>query len=168
MPRLSPSSAFMGITEPHILLSELNTRLCEGNEANIFVTVFCGILDIPKRKIVYSNGGHCAPMLLHPGRSRMLPIPKGPLVGAFAGCTYSSMEVQVGHQETLFCYTDGVTEAHNAKEEDFSEARCLQLLDAMPPQTSGDLLDYVRTQVSDFTGTDVLEDDCTMLALRLL
>ena len=158
----------MGITEPHILLSELNTRLCEGNEANIFVTVFCGILDIPKRKIVYSNGGHCAPMLLHPGRSRMLPIPKGPLIGAFAGCTYRSMEMQIGHQETLFCYTDGVTEAHNAKQEDFTEARCLQLLDAMPPQASGDLLDYVRAQVSDFTGTDVLEDDCTMLALRLL
>ena len=158
----------MGITEPHTLLSELNTRLCEGNEANIFVTVFCGILDIPKRKIVYSNGGHCAPMLLHPGRSRMLPIPRGPLIGAFAGCTYSSMEMQIGHQETLFCYTDGVTEAHNAKEEDFTEARCLQLLDAVPPQASGDLLDYVRAQVSDFTGTDVLEDDCTMLALRLL
>ena len=158
----------MSITQPHTLLSELNTRLCEGNEANIFVTVFCGILDIPKRKIVYSNGGHCAPMLLHPGRSRMLPIPKGPLIGAFAGCTYSSMEMQIGHQETLFCYTDGVTEAHNTKEEDFTEERCLQLLDLMPPQASGDLLDYVRAQVSDFTGTDVLEDDCTMLALRLL
>jgi len=158
----------MGITEPHTLLSELNTRLCEGNEANIFVTVFCGILDISKRKIVYSNGGHCAPMLLRPGRSRMLPIPKGPLVGAFAGCTYSSMEMQIDHQETLFCYTDGVTEAHNTKEEDFTEARCLQLLDLLPPQACGDLLDYVRSQVSDFTGTNVLEDDCTMLALRLL
>lgn len=158
----------MSITEPHTLLSELNTRLCEGNDANIFVTVFCGILDIPKRRIVYSNGGHCAPMLLHPGHSRMLPIPKGPLVGAFAGCTYSSMEMQLGHQETLFCYTDGVTEARNTEDEDFTEARCLQLLDHLPPQASGDLLDYVRAQVSDFTGTDVLEDDCTMLALRLL
>ena len=158
----------IGITEPHTLLSELNTRLCEGNEANIFVTVFCGILDIPKRKMVYSNGGHCAPMLLQPGHSRMLPIPKGPLIGAFAGCTYRSMEIQLGHQETLFCYTDGVTEAHNAKEEAFTEERCLQLLDAMEPQASGDLLDHVRAQVSDFTGTDVLEDDCTMLALRLL
>lgn len=158
----------MGITEPHTLLSELNTRLCEGNEANIFVTVFCAILDIPKRKIVYSNGGHCAPMLLQPGRSRMLPIPKGPLIGAFAGCTYRSMELQIGHQETLFCYTDGVTEAHNEKQEAFTEERCLQLLDLLQPQASGDLLDYVRAQVSDFTGTDVLEDDCTMLALRLV
>jgi sigma-B regulation protein RsbU (phosphoserine phosphatase) len=153
--------------EPHKLLNELNTRLCDGNDANLFVTMFCGVLDIPKRKITYSNGGHCAPMLVYPGRSRMLPIPAGPLVGAFAGCQYSAMEIELDHDETLFCYTDGVTEAHNANEEDFTEERCLHLLDGLQPQSSGDLLDYVRAQVSDFTETDILEDDCTMLAIRL-
>ena len=157
----------MGITEPHTLLSELNARLCDGNEANIFVTMFCGILDIPKRMLLYSNGGHCAPMLLHPGRSRMLPIPKGPLVGAFSGCRYSSMELVLGPEETLFCYTDGVTEAHNSKGEEFTEERCLQMLDGLLPLPSGDLLDHVRAQVADFTGTGLLEDDCTMLAIRL-
>ena len=157
----------MGITEPHTLLSELNARLCDGNEANIFVTMFCGILNIPKRTLLYSNGGHCAPMLLHPGRSRMLPIPKGPLVGAFAGCKYSSMKLVLGPEETLFCYTDGVTEAHNSKGEELTEERCLQMLDGLPPQASGDLLDHVRAQVADFTGTGLLEDDCTMLAIRL-
>lgn len=157
----------MGITEPHKLLNELNARLCDGNEANIFVTMFCGILDIPARRVVYSNGGHCAPMLLYPGSSRMLPIPKGPLVGAFPGCRYSSMEFQLAADETLFCYTDGVTEAHDPKGEPLTEERCLQMLDALPPQPSGDLLDHVRLQVSQFRGTDVLEDDCTMLAIRL-
>lgn len=157
----------MGILEPHRLLSELNARLCDGNDANIFVTMFCGILDIPQRRLVYSNGGHCAPMVLYPGRSRMLPIPKGPLVGAFPGCTYSSMEIQLGSEETLFCYTDGVTEAHDPKGEELTEERCLQMLDALQPQASGDLLDHVRAQVSEFTGTDILEDDCTMLAIRL-
>ena len=157
----------MGITEPHTLLSELNARLCDGNEANIFVTMFCAILDIPKRMLLYSNGGHCAPMLLHPGRSRMLPIPKGPLVGAFPGCRYSSMELVLGPEETLFCYTDGVTEAHNSKGEEFTEERCLQMLDGLLPLPSGDLLDHVRAQVADFTGTGLLEDDCTMLAIRL-
>jgi sigma-B regulation protein RsbU (phosphoserine phosphatase) len=157
----------IGILEPHTLLSELNARLCYGNDANIFVTIFCGILDIPSRKLLYSNGGHCAPMLLYPGRSRMLPIPPGPLVGAFPGCKYSSMEIRLGQEETLFCYTDGVTEAHDANDEEFTEERCLQILDGLPPQPTGDLLDQVRALVSDFTGTDILEDDCTMLALRL-
>jgi sigma-B regulation protein RsbU (phosphoserine phosphatase) len=157
----------IGVMEPHTLLSELNARLCFGNEANIFVTIFCGILDIPKRRLLYSNGGHCAPMLLYPGSSRMLPIPPGPLVGAFPGCRYSSMEVELGHDETLFCYTDGVTEAHDPNDEELTEERCLQRLDALPPQPTGELLDHVRALVSDFTGTDVLEDDCTMLAIRL-
>jgi phosphoserine phosphatase RsbU/P len=157
----------MGTMEPHTLLSELNGRLCSGNDANIFVTMFCGILDIPKRKLLYSNGGHCAPMLLYPGSSRMLPIPKGPLVGAFPGCKYSSMEIQLGPEETLFCYTDGVTEAHDPSGDEFTEERCLHMLDGLQPQAAGDLLDFVRAQVADFTGTDVLEDDCTMLAIRL-
>jgi phosphoserine phosphatase RsbU/P len=157
----------MGIMEPHKLLSELNARLCDGNDANIFVTMFCGILDIPHRRLLYSNGGHCAPMLLYPGSSRMLPIPKGPLVGAFPGCKYSSMEIRLGHDETLFCYTDGVTEAHDPKGEELTEERCLQLLNGLQPQACGDLLDHVRARVAEFTGTGILEDDCTMLALRL-
>jgi sigma-B regulation protein RsbU (phosphoserine phosphatase) len=157
----------MGTTEPHTLLSGLNAQLCNGNDANIFVTIFCGILDIPKRTITYSNGGHCAPMLLYPGSSHMLPIPRGPLVGAFPGCKYSSMQIQIGQDETLFCYTDGVTEARNENGEELSEKRCLHMLDGLQPQPSGDLLDFVRARVADFTGTDVLEDDCTMLAIRL-
>jgi sigma-B regulation protein RsbU (phosphoserine phosphatase) len=157
----------IGTMEPHTLLSELNARLCDGNDANIFVTMFCGILDIPNRRLRYSNGGHCAPMLLHPGGARMLPIPKGPLVGAFPGCRYTSMETRLGHDETLFCYTDGVTEAHNQRGEEFTEERCLHLLGGVRPMASGDLLDHVRAQVSEFTETDILEDDCTMLALRL-
>ncbi len=157
----------MGTMEPHMLLSELNARLCEGNEANIFVTMFCGIVDIPHRKLRYSNGGHCAPMLLQPGGARMLPIPKGALVGAFPGCKYSSMETVLGQDETLFCYTDGVTEAQNPLGEEFTEERCLQLLGGLQPLASGELLDHVRAQVADFTETDILQDDCTMLALRL-
>jgi phosphoserine phosphatase RsbU/P len=157
----------LGTMQPHKVLSELNARLYDGNEANIFVTIFCGIVDIPKRSLLYSNGGHCAPMLLHPGGSRMLQIPKGPLVGAFPGCEYTSMETRLGDDETLFCYTDGVTEAHNQRDEEFTEERCLHLLGALQPMGSGELLDHVRAQVADFTETGILEDDCTMLALRL-
>jgi sigma-B regulation protein RsbU (phosphoserine phosphatase) len=157
----------MGTMEPHTLLSELNERLCDGNDANLFVTMFCGIVDVPNRSLRYSNGGHCAPMLLHPGGSRMLPIPKGLLVGVFPGCRYSSMETRLGQGETLFCYTDGVTEAHNLRGEAFTEERCLHLLGGVRPLACGDLLDHVRSQLSEFTETGILEDDCTMLALRL-
>ena len=97
----------------------------------------------------------------------MLTIPKGPLVGAFPGCKYRSMETRLGPDDTLFCYTDGVTEAHNHRGEEFTEERCLRLLAGERPLACGDLLDHVRAQLSDFTETGVLEDDCTMLALRL-
>lgn len=157
----------MANPQPHALLGELNARLGEGNEANLFVTMFCGMLDVPSRRLRYSNGGHCAPMIVSQGRSRMLPIPKGALVGAFAGCQYRSMDIALAPDETLFCYTDGVTEAHDPQGAQFSEQRCLQFLDRLPQQPAGDVLDQVRQAVAQFTGTKVLEDDCTMLAIRL-
>lgn len=157
----------MANPQPHALLSELNARLAEGNEANLFVTMFCGMLDVPSRRLRYSNGGHCAPMIVSQGRSRMLPIPKGPLVGVFPGCHYRSMDITLAHDETLFCYTDGVTEAHDPQGQQFSEQRCLQFLDRLPQQPAGDMLDQVRQAVAQFSGTKVLEDDCTMLAIRL-
>ncbi len=156
----------MSITEPDLLLATLNDRLCAGNDTNLFVTLFCGFLDVDSGVLRYSNGGHCPPMLLADGVASLLPIPKGVLVGAFPGLRYLAMETVLAPGDTLLCYTDGVTEAANAAGEEFSEHRCLALLadwDAPPlPQA----LDNLRLAVSAFTGQPLLDDDCTMLAIR--
>ncbi len=82
---------------------------------------------------------------------------------------YQTMECHLAQGETVFCYTDGVTKAESALGEQCSEHRCLALLGipaTMPPLA--DLLDEVRNDVARFTGSRVLSDDCTMLALRRL
>ena len=155
----------MSITAPDQLLATLNERLCIGNDTNLFVTLFCGFLDLDSGVLRYSNGGHCPPMLLAGGQARLLPIPKGVLVGAFPGLKYGVMEYTLARGETLFCYTDGVTEAAGADGEEFSEQRCLDLLGAwnhaqFPAELAG-----LRRAVSEFTGQHVLDDDCTMLAV---
>ena len=157
----------MDTTEPDQLLSRLNERLCIGNDTNLFVTLLCGVLDVTKGHLRYSNGGHCPPILVGPASSRLLPVPKGPLVGAFPQARYASLGLQLHPGETLFCYTDGVTEAQDADHNEYSDERCLRFLDRQALQPVSDLLDAVRREVADFTGIHVLEDDFTLFAVRL-
>lgn len=152
--------------QPDALLLDLNERLSAGNDANIFVTMFCGFLDVTTGVLRYSNGGHCAPLLRSAHGVEEIRLPKGPLIGAFPGVRYQSMELQLQSGETLLCYTDGVTEAQTPQGEEFSLARCTPLLQTARDLPLPDLLDLLRNAVADFTGTAALEDDCTLLALR--
>ena len=156
----------MNTLRPDKLLEILNERLCVGNDANIFVTLFCGFLDVESGKLRYSNGGHCAPMLAAGGKARPLAIPKGALIGAFPGLAYTSMEQQLAPGDILFCYTDGVTEAQNAMGDEFSESRCLDVLGRAGSLALSAVLDTVRGEVARFSGSGLLADDCTMLAVR--
>lgn len=156
----------MSTVQPDRLLKQLNDRLCIGNDTNIFVTMFCGFLEVETGKMVYSNGGHCAPILRTAAGSRLMPIPKGPLIGAFAGMDFGAMRLSLNPGDMLFCYTDGVTEAQTTAGEEFSEERCLPILDQVGHISLAEVLDTFRREVAGFTGSGVLEDDCTMLALR--
>ena len=152
--------------EPDRLLAELNDRLCIGNDTSIFVTLFCGMLDTDTGELVYSNGGHCPPLLRKGGVSAPLPLPRGPLIGAFEGMSFLTLGVTLAPGDTLFCYTDGVTEARTPAGAEFSDERCLALLDTLGNLPLPEMLDALRREVGSFTGTAMLDDDCTMLALR--
>lgn len=152
--------------QPDKLLKKLNERLCVNNETNLFVTMFCGFLHVDTGRLVYSNGGHCPPFLSADGQVRELPIPKGPLIGALPGASFAAMEETLRPEDTLYCYTDGVTEAQSPAGEEFSEERCKALIGLAGPQPLQAVLDGMRRQVAAFTGTEVLDDDFTMLALK--
>jgi len=156
----------MESTRPDKILETLNDRLCVGNDANLFVTLFCAFLDVPSGRLVYSNGGHCAPMLCSAAGAAVLPVPKGALVGAASGRRYASMELMLGPGETLLCYTDGVTEPEDAEGVPFSEQRCLELLGLAMASPLPALLDSLYEKVATHCGSSLLPDDCTMLAVR--
>ncbi|MBI3044874.1 MAG: SpoIIE family protein phosphatase [Betaproteobacteria bacterium] len=158
----------MDTLRPEKLLETLNDRLCIGNDANLFVTLFCGFLDVQSGSFVYSNGGHCAPMVCAGRDAALLPLPQGTLVGAMSGRRYGSMQRNLAAGETLFCYTDGVTEAENHAGVQFSEEGCLELLRRGAESALPTLLDSLHEKVVSHTGSKVLADDCTMLALRLV
>src|SRR5262249_44350706 len=115
---------------------------------------------------VYSNGGHCAPMVCRGQDAALIPMPKGILIGASSGRHYSSMRRDLAIGETLLCYTDGMTEAENRSGVPFSEAGCLAGLRSNSEAPLSDLLDALHGQVIVHTGSKVLADDCTMLVVR--
>jgi sigma-B regulation protein RsbU (phosphoserine phosphatase) len=156
----------MSTGEPDRLLAELNDRLCIGNDTSIFVTLFCGMLDTDTGELIYSNGGHCPPLLRKGGASAPLPLPRGPLIGAFEGMNFLNLSLTLEPGDTLFCYTDGVTEARTPAGEEFSDERCLPLFDTLGNLPLPEMLDALRREIGRFTGTAMLDDDCTMLALR--
>ena len=160
--------AAMGTGEPDRLLERINDQLCSGNDTSMFITLFCGFLDIASGRVIYSNGGHCAPLLLHQGEASHLPIPKGTLVGVIPGLRYLAHEIVLGEGDILVCFTDGVTEAQTEAGEEFSGARLLQLVGANANLPLEILLDTVRREVTAFTGNHALDDDCTLLTLRRL
>jgi sigma-B regulation protein RsbU (phosphoserine phosphatase) len=158
----------METTQPEKLLETLNDRLCIGNDANLFLTLFCGFLDVSSGSLVYANGGHCAPMVCKEADAEFLPLPKGILIGAASGRHYSSMQRDLAIGETLLCYTDGVTEAESRAGVPFSEQGCLEALRRGARTPLPDLLDTLHEKVVQHTGSKVMADDCTMLAVRRL
>jgi phosphoserine phosphatase RsbU/P len=156
----------MDTMQPEKILEALNDRLCIGNDANLFVTLFCGFLDVQSGNFIYSNGGHCAPMVCAGRDAALLPLPQGTLVGAMSGRHYGSLRRNLAAGETLLCYTDGVTEAENQAGVPFSEEGCLEFLRRGAESALPVLLDSLHEKVVSHTGSKMLADDCTMLALR--
>jgi len=151
---------------PALLLQTVNDQLCAGNDANMFVTLFCGFLEIDSGRVVYSNGGHLAPVLWRNGQASHLPIPKGTLIGVIPGIRYARSEIDLNHGDLILCYTDGVTEAQTATGEEFSESRLAGIVAEIAHQPLDLLLDKVRLSVAEYSGDSKLADDCTMLAIR--
>ena len=133
------------------------------------MTLLCGFLDVQTGRFVYSNGGHCVPMVCTDREAAMLPVPKGMLVGAASGGHYSSMAYDLAVGETLFSSSDGVTEkAEDPVGRQLTEEGCLELLRRGAASALPALRDSLYERVVSHTGSKLLADDCTMLAVRRL
>jgi len=153
---------------PDNIVTALNEALVDGNESNMFVTLFMGVLDLDTGHLLYCNAGHGGPMLIGAGIGS-LPCDTNIPVGLKSGWKYSLQEVDIKQQTTIFLYTDGLTEAEDASHRQFGEPRILKevrhLLDEKKhsPQT---LITQMTETVRAFTGDAEPSDDLTMLAVQ--
>jgi phosphoserine phosphatase RsbU/P len=174
-----PAALFMAVTKtlikgraitsgkPARILQSVNDEVAAENDQNMFVTVFCGIMDLQSGRVVYSNGGHNPPVLLkRGGEAAYVREPVSLLVGIIADTPYAEGEITLGPGDCLFLYTDGVVEAQNTAGEFFGDDRLLALLQRAPEQDPEGLSNLVLSEVRAFSGEAEQSDDITMMAIR--
>ena len=159
--------AVRNFASPARCLSEVNELLAEANESCVFVTVFYGILDLRDGNFRYCNGGHNPPRLVRSDSGvEMLPTTGNVVLGVFPGHGYVDGEVQLNPGDTLFLYTDGISEAQNARSEEFGEQRLDKKLTSLKQATARDVVNEVVDAVHLFVEDTPQSDDITCIALR--
>ncbi len=151
---------------PAEMMTFVNDHLCENNPNDMFVTIWLGILTISTGEITACNAGHEYPaLLLDSGRYELFEEPHGLACGAMPGETYENYTFRLPPGGKLFVYTDGVVEAHNAKDELYGEEELVNELNRGVSDTPEESVKRVLKQVNDFAGECEQFDDITMLSV---
>ena len=155
--------------DPAETLESVNNQLCEGNEADFFVTVWCAVLEISTGKGIAANAGHEHPALRRAGGGYELQVYRHSVpVGTIKDIPFRQHAFQLNPGDSFFVYTDGVPEATNEQKALFGTQRMLAALnedaDALPEQ----ILENVTQSINSFVDGAEQFDDITMLSFRYL
>lgn len=167
---LIKSRALMGKSySPSEILYDVNNQLCEGNDADLFVTVWLGIIQISTGKVTAANAGHEHPAIKRKDGQFELDIYKhSPAVAAMEGMRFKEHEFQLNPGDSLFVYTDGVPEATNPSNELYGVERMLRVLNQNPDADAKKLLETVKLDIDRFAEDSPQFDDITMLCFRFM
>lgn len=149
---------------PERIMSGINNAMADNNESNMFVTLFLGVLDLPTGRLRYSNAGHNAPMLI--GQTiGLLPCAANVPLGVQTDWKFSQQETTIDLNTCIFLYTDGLTEAENAANEQFMEERMIEVAKCMSHEPQ-QMIEQMFNAVHQFVGNAEQSDDLTMLAIQ--
>ena len=176
-----PASLFMAVTrslfrnisqhvsEPSQIVNALNNAQSEGNDTNMFVTLFVGVLDLKTGNLRYCNAGHDAPLLMG-NDVALLPCDCNLPIGVMGDFTFGQQEITLERNSTIFLFTDGLNEAENIQHAQFGDERIEEIAKSLvadgqlePVQVIKHMADAVHT----FVGEAEQSDDLTMLAIQL-
>lgn len=153
---------------PAKVLEKVNNQLCENNEAEMFVTVWLGILEISTGKMKCVNAGHEFPAIMRKGGNWELYKDKhGFVVAGMENAKYKEYELEFHPGDKLFVYTDGVAEATNVNNELYGTERMITALNKAKDKQVKELLESVHGDVDAFAGDAEQFDDITMLTLKI-
>jgi len=149
------------------VFTQANEKLCEGNDAGMFVTAWMGILDIDTGLVTFANAGHNPPLIRRSdGSCEYLKTRPGFVLAGMESIRYRKNELQLIPGDMLYLYTDGVTEATDAANQLYGEDRLFDLLNKHGELQPQPLCENIITDVDKFTGEAPQFDDITMLCLK--
>jgi len=150
---------------PQRILTTMNDSMTDMNDNNMFVTCFCGILDLATGHLRYCNAGHNPPIVLSENEHILEVAPNYPL-GVVPKVSFREQETDLEYGESIFLYTDGLNEAENSEHEQFTLERMETVL--LQRRDAQAYIDAMKKAVTDFVGGAPQSDDLTILVIRYL
>ena len=177
-----PASLFMAVTRstfrtvsahesmPDRIVTQMNKTIADMNKNLMFVTLFVGVLDLPTGRMYFCNAGHDAPLLVGAGVGELACDANIP-VGFMPSWKYSLQETQIFTGTTILLFTDGLTEAMNADNEQFQMERVNDVAfqaRSVGQQEPRELIGRMTEAVHQFVGDAEQSDDLTMMAIQYI
>ncbi|MCX7839243.1 MAG: SpoIIE family protein phosphatase [Anaerolineae bacterium] len=157
----------IGKPTPRETVERANDIILADARSDMFVTVFHGVLDPSAHRFTYVNAGHNPPLFYRAARNELITVKgRGMALGAMPGITLEEHTLDFEPGDLLLMYTDGVTDALNAQEEEFGEERLADLVATHAHLAPDALIAEIARAVTEFAGEGVHFDDVTMVALK--
>jgi serine phosphatase RsbU (regulator of sigma subunit) len=173
-----PAALFMAMTKtlikakvtkglaPDKVLCRVNEDLSVDNPSVMFVTLFLGILNVRTGELEYSNAAHNAPYIIRAdGNARSLEVPDGTPLGVEEDFSYECRRTVLRKGDTIFLYTDGVTEAMDHRRQLFTEERLETAINSLREKSNEELIAGIMKEIEAFSKGELQADDITMMAL---
>jgi len=154
---------------PDEVVRRANESILAAQRSRMFATVFLSYLDPATGELEFASAGHNPGLLYRAGTGRCEELASsGVAVGVFPNATYETRRVRLDHGDILVLYTDGITEAIDAEEEEFGEERLQALIVERADLPAGALCGTIVEAVRTFTGEQALSDDATLIVVKRL
>ena len=148
------------------VVARINRQLYEATPPEKYATFFLGIYEEASGELTYTNAGHLPPLLLRrSGAQEELDV-TGTVVGLFRSIEYGEARVKLDPGDLLVCFTDGATESENAFGEMFGEQRLVETIAANANRPDEHMIQATLSAVREWTGSEELADDFTVLLAR--
>ncbi len=152
---------------PKELIEAVNRKICSTNKQGLFVTMFVGIVNINTGKVTYINCGHNQPLIkTKDSEYKYMDLDSNIVLGAFEDAEFKVYESQLNAGDTIFTYTDGITEALNKENEMYGEERLKDCLNKFHDNDINNIAKAVREDIHNYTENVPQSDDLTMLIFK--
>ncbi len=157
-------------TDLTTVMGNLNKLVYESSAANRYATFFYAEFDAGSRVLNYVNAGHNPPMVFRQSAGReVLRLDRGgPVIGLMEDCRYRQGCVALEAGDVLVAYTDGVSEAMNARDEEWGEERLMNAVAAHRMAPARALIDCLMTSADAFVAGAPQHDDMTLIVVRMI
>lgn len=155
--------------KPAEICTRINNALSgEDNEKMMFVTMFVGLVDLPTGHLDFCNAGHNPPIIMNEGKAEFIDMLPNAPIGLWPELDYEGQEIDSIANQPFFVYSDGLNEAENRQQEQFTDERLLEILQTTPFESSQKTIEMLKAEVEKHRDGAEPNDDLTMVCVKII